>query len=116
MDLGLKGRKAIVTGGSKSIGVAVAQELATEGANVAICARHTDEVQEALERLRQGGTTPYGRPADVSTSASIQGFVPRTIEELSGTDVLVNNAGRASSQFWRCSVYGSGTEGSSSLG
>lgn len=116
MDLGLKGRKAIVTGGPKSIGVAVAQELVAEGTTMAICARHADEVQEALERLRQGGTTPYGWPADVSTSASIQGFVPRTIEELSGTGVLVNNAGRASSQFWRCSVYGSGTGGSSLLG
>ncbi len=95
MDLGLVGRRAIVTGGSKGIGFAVAQELATEGAHVAICARHPDEVQQAVERLRGSGTTVYGQTADMSTAAGVEDFIPRAIEELGGIDILVNNAGRA---------------------
>jgi NAD(P)-dependent dehydrogenase (short-subunit alcohol dehydrogenase family) len=52
MDLGLRGRRALVTGGSKGIGYAVAEELVREGAHVAICARHQDEVDAAAAQLR----------------------------------------------------------------
>ena len=52
MDLGLKGKKAIVTGGSKGIGRATAELLADEGADVAICARNADEVAAAVEALK----------------------------------------------------------------
>ena len=55
MDLGLKGKKAIVTGGSKGIGRATAELLADEGADVAICARNADEVAAAVEALKSKG-------------------------------------------------------------
>ena len=55
MDLGLKGKKAIITGGSKGIGLATAHALADEGADVAICSRKADDVNAALEALSSKG-------------------------------------------------------------
>ena len=52
MDLNLRGRRALVTGGSKGIGLAVAEELVAEGVHVAICARHPRELDAAAEKLR----------------------------------------------------------------
>ncbi len=52
MDLGLKGKKAMVTGGTRGIGRAIAEQLAKEGADVAVCARNEDEVVEAVAALR----------------------------------------------------------------
>ena len=57
MDLGLKGKKAIITGGSKGIGLASAHALADEGADVAICSRNIDDVNSALEVLKGKGVT-----------------------------------------------------------
>ncbi len=69
MELGIAGRRAIVTGGSKGLGFAIAQELVREGAHVAICARTEDEVAAAGEALRAGGTTVYAQAADVTDAA-----------------------------------------------
>ena len=55
MDLGLKGKKAIITGGSKGIGLASAHALADEGADVAICSRNIDDVNSALDALKGKG-------------------------------------------------------------
>ena len=95
MDLGLRGRTAIVTGGSKGLGRAIADELAREGCDVAICARHGDEVAKAAEELRAHATTVYGQVCDVTDPDQVQSFVSRCAEELGGIDILVNNAGRA---------------------
>ena len=95
MDLGLAGRAAIVTGGSKGIGRAVALELAIEGADVAICARHDDELAEAAEELRTTGRTVHAQAADVTDAEQVRDFVARSAEALGGVDILVNNAGRA---------------------
>ena len=61
MDLGLKGLKDIVTGGTKGIGQAIAQTLAKEGAHVAICARNADEVAASVAELQGRGVTAFGR-------------------------------------------------------
>jgi 3-oxoacyl-[acyl-carrier protein] reductase len=95
MDLGLEGKKAIVTGGSKGLGRAIAEELAREGADVAICARHADEVAQAGTELEEFGTTVYAAPADVTDPEQVRSFVQATADALGGIDILVNNAGRA---------------------
>ncbi len=95
MDLKLTGRRALVTGGSKGIGLAIAAELAAEGANVAICARHADEVETAAQRLRGSGRTVHSQVADVTDPTQVTDLVRRSVEALGGLDILVNNAGAA---------------------
>jgi 3-oxoacyl-[acyl-carrier protein] reductase len=97
MDLGLTGRRALVTGGSKGIGYAVAGELLAEGAAVVICSRTADELGRAAEQLREDhpGATLAHVAADVTDAAQVQQLLDRTAQELGGLDVLVNNAGGA---------------------
>ena len=95
MELGLSGRRAIVTGGSKGLGRAIAEELAREGAHVALCARDRGEVQQAGYELEKHGTTVFADVADVTDPAQVTAFVNGAADALGGIDVLVNNAGRA---------------------
>jgi NAD(P)-dependent dehydrogenase (short-subunit alcohol dehydrogenase family) len=95
VELGLRGRRVLVTGGSKGLGFAIAQELVREGAAVAICARDEDEVREAGEELRREGGLVHSQAADVTDPEQVRGFVARSAEILGGIDGLVNNAGRA---------------------
>jgi 3-oxoacyl-[acyl-carrier protein] reductase len=95
MDLGLHDRRAVVTGGSKGIGLAVATELAREGADVAICSRHADEVDAAGDLLRDLGRTVHAQVADVTDPDQVAAFIGAAAEALGGVDVLVNNAGAA---------------------
>jgi 3-oxoacyl-[acyl-carrier protein] reductase len=95
MKLGLDGRRALVTGGSKGLGAAIARELVNEGARVAICARSEDEVLAAAEDLRSDGGIVYAQRADVTDPEQVRDFVARSAEELGGVDFLVNNAGGA---------------------
>jgi len=95
VELGLAGRKAIVTGGSKGLGRAIAEELAREGADLAICARDRDQLGMAADELRQFGRTIHARTADVTDPEQIEAFVGSSVEALGGIDVLVNNAGGA---------------------
>jgi 3-oxoacyl-[acyl-carrier protein] reductase len=90
----VRGKTAVVTGGSKGIGYAVAEALARAGANVVISARHADEVEEAARRLNQaGGGRVIGVTCDVRKYEDVQRMISRAVEELGGVDVLVNNAG-----------------------
>lgn len=95
MELGLTGRKALVTGGSKGLGRAIALELAREGVDVAICARHADEVERTADELRALGGKVHAQVADVTDPAQVDDFVDGAAQALGGIDVLVNNAGRA---------------------
>jgi NAD(P)-dependent dehydrogenase (short-subunit alcohol dehydrogenase family) len=95
VDLGLADRRALVTGGSKGIGLAIARELVGEGAHVAICSRSEEEVETAAAGLRHGGTTIHAQRADVTDPDDVRDFVVRSAETLGGIDFLVNNAGRA---------------------
>jgi len=95
MDLGLSGRCALVTGASKGIGLAVAEELAAEGVDVAVCARDAAEVESAALRLRKTGRRIHAQVADVTDRAQVEDLVQRSAAALGGIDILVNNAGAA---------------------
>lgn len=95
MELGLRDKKAIVTGGSKGLGRAIADEFVREGADVAICARQEEELTVAAEELGSGGGTVYSQACDVTDPGQVADFVARSAEALGGIDILVNNAGRA---------------------
>ena len=82
MKLGLDGRRALVTGGSKGLGAAIARELVNEGARVAICARSEVEVLAAAEDLRSDGGIVYAQRADVTDPEQVRDFVARSAEEL----------------------------------
>jgi NAD(P)-dependent dehydrogenase (short-subunit alcohol dehydrogenase family) len=91
VNLGLEGRRALVTGGTKGLGAAIARELVAEGAHVAICARNEEEVMAAADELGAA----YAQPADVTDPEHVRDFVARSAEALGGIDCLVNNAGGA---------------------
>jgi 3-oxoacyl-[acyl-carrier protein] reductase len=93
MDLGLEGRHAIVTGGSKGIGLAAARELVAEGARVAICSRNADELGAAAKAI--GSEHVFAQVADVTDAAQVSAFVDAAADALGGLDILVNNAGGA---------------------
>lgn len=95
MELGLSGRKAVVTGGSKGLGRAIADELAREGCDVAICARNANEVAAAAEELRGHGKNVFARTCDVTDPDQVEEFFAEAAGALGGLDILVNNAGRA---------------------
>lgn len=91
MDLNLKGQKAIITGATKGIGRAIADTLADEGCNVAICARNEGEVAAAVEALQAKGVTAYGQSVDVGDGDALKGWVAASAEALGGIDCLVSN-------------------------
>jgi NAD(P)-dependent dehydrogenase (short-subunit alcohol dehydrogenase family) len=95
MTLGLEGRKAIVTGGSKGLGRAIAQGLAKAGCDVAICARDEGEVTQAGKELQEVTANVFARVADVTDPEQVEEFVAGAATALGGIDILVNNAGRA---------------------
>jgi len=88
MDLGLKGRTAIVCGASSGMGLAIAESLAGEGANVAMFARRRDVLEREAERL--GALAVRG---DVTDPRDLRKLVERTVEAFGGIDILVNNSG-----------------------
>ena len=93
MDLGLKGKVALITGGSKGLGRAIAEELAKEGADVSICARGKGDLDEAATSLRRSGVRVHAICADASKASDTAAVIDSTIKELGRIDILVNNAG-----------------------
>ena len=91
MDLGLAGKRAIVTGGSKGIGRAIADTLAAEGCHVAICARNADGVASAVKALQGKGVEAFGRALDVTDRAALIGWIEASAQELGGIDIAVAN-------------------------
>ena len=92
MDLGLSGRKAIVTGASRGIGLAIAQTLADEGVDVAICARGEGGLEDAKKDLEARGVKVFTKVVDVSDGEQLKGFVAEAGQTLGGLDIFVSNA------------------------
>ena len=72
MDLGLRGRNAVVLGGTRGIGRAIAVTLAGEGAGVAVCARNADQVMNAVAELRTLGVRAAGAPVDITDGTALK--------------------------------------------
>lgn len=99
MDLQLKGKTGIITGGSVGIGLAVAETLAREGVNLVLCARNRDRLDEAADSIRRNfGVRVTAVQADVVKAGDINRVAEKTEEDFSGADILVNNAGTGSSE------------------
>ena len=100
MDLGLRGKVALITGASRGIGKAIAQSLMNEGCRIAICARDSGRLHAAVAELSHGASKDsatnddvFGLPTDVTDDAAVQKFVAGAHEKFGRVDILVNNAG-----------------------
>jgi 3-oxoacyl-[acyl-carrier protein] reductase len=91
MDLGLKGKRVAVTGGSKGIGRAIALGFAAEGADVSICARKKEDVAAAVAALTAKGVKAFGQPLDVADGQALKAWIEAGAAELGGLDALVCN-------------------------
>ena len=89
----LGGKVAVITGGSKGIGKAIAFGLATAGAKVVLAARTPEPLEQVAASLREGGAEVLAVPTDVTDAAAVQGLVEKTLDVYQRLDILVNNAG-----------------------
>jgi 3-oxoacyl-[acyl-carrier protein] reductase len=109
MDLRLSGKVGLITGGSKGLGKAIAEEMGSEGARISICARSKPDLDQTVAELRERGITAMQVQADVTALDDIKRVIERTCREFGRIDVLVNNAGdawlthtiNASDEEWR---------------
>ena len=93
MDLGLRGKVAVVTGASRGIGKAIAHSLLNEGCAVAICGRNAERLNAAVGDLSKDGARVIGVPTDVTSEGAVGRFVGAAVEAFGRIDILVNNAG-----------------------
>ncbi len=91
----LAGRRAVVTGGGRGIGAAVARLLAGEGAAVAVSARSLDEIEAVAAEIREAGGEAHALACDVASEVEVEALAEAAIDRLGNIDILVNNAGTA---------------------
>jgi NAD(P)-dependent dehydrogenase (short-subunit alcohol dehydrogenase family) len=108
MDLGLRGKKAIVTGGTRGIGRAIVGLLADEGCDIALCARGEAGVEEAVTALAGKGVKAHGGIVDVADTKALRAWVAEAADTLGGVDVFVANvsalAQAMDEESWRRSL------------
>jgi NAD(P)-dependent dehydrogenase (short-subunit alcohol dehydrogenase family) len=92
MDLGLSGRKALVTGGSRGIGRAIVESLADEGCDVALCARGQDGVDDATAAVEARGRRALGKAIDITDHEAVGAWVGDVADAFGGLDIVVGNA------------------------
>ena len=92
MDLRLKGKNAVILGGTRGIGRSIADTLAREGANIALCARKVDQVEEAAKSLRALGVKAVGGVADIADHKGLAAWIGEAGKALGGIDILISNA------------------------
>ncbi len=104
MELGLKGKRALVTGSTRGIGRAIAETFAAEGVHLGICSRNAASVQEASAALMQRGVNVHAQAFDARDGGALKGFVAATVQALGGLDILVHNVsgwGGTDEAAWR---------------
>lgn len=101
VDLGLKGRVAVVAAASKGLGLAVATELAKEGAKIAICSRNPEQLDAAAEAIRESTDAEvFAQALDVRSEIQVKAFFARTCEALGRVDICVTNSGGPPSKLF----------------
>lgn len=104
MDLGLQGKKAIVVGAARGIGLATAQILAREGCDLAITARSADSVKDAVAELKRYGGNVVGKPCNVKNADEYKEWLQWAVAELGGCDILIPftsaGGGMGSEKYW----------------
>ncbi|MCQ8784028.1 SDR family NAD(P)-dependent oxidoreductase [Mangrovibrevibacter kandeliae] len=99
MDMGLKGKVAVITGGSVGIGLAIAEALAAEGADLLLAARNAGRVAAEADRIAAAcGVRAFGVAADVATPAGVDAVIAAAEDRFGGSDILINNAGTGSNE------------------
>lgn len=93
MNFNLEGKIALITGGSRGIGQALALNLASFGCDVAICARGAESLEETASKIQSYGVRSHGAVADVTSPSELENFILETAQVLGGIDLLVCNAG-----------------------
>lgn len=108
MDLGLSGKNAVITGATRGIGRAIANLLADEGANVAICSRNREEVDSAVEELGAKGVKAIGAAVDAADKDAYQQWIQSAAQQLGGIDILVpcvsGKGGQMGEDGWQLNV------------
>ena len=92
MDFELAGKRALVTGATRGIGRAIAEQLANEGAQLAICARDTSQVAEAVAALSRNGVRVTGAAVDIANGTALKAWIAAAAAELGGLDIVIPNA------------------------
>ncbi len=108
MDLGLKGKKAIITGGTRGIGLKIAETLANEGCDIALCARDGAQVDKTVEALAATGVRASGASVDVTDGDTFRKWIGDAANDLGGVDILIANvsalAGAPDEDSWRAGL------------